>query len=63
MENTLMLDISEVDKLWEDEESHVIFKSNVMYRLFGDARAFETSNNYIYKRRNVKNLIELLKEN
>lgn len=54
MENTLMLDISEVDKLWEDEESHVIFKSNVMYRLFGDARAFETSNNYIYKRRNVK---------
>lgn len=63
MENTLMLDVEKVKELWEDEESKIIFQSNIMYRLFGDVRAFENSNNYIFKRRNAGDFIEKLKNN
>lgn len=63
MENTLMIDIEKVRELWEDEESKIIFQSNVMYRLFGDVRAFESSNKYIFERRNAGNFIGKLLEN
>ncbi len=63
MENTLMLDVEQVRNLWADEESKIIFQSNINYRLFDDTRAFETSNNYIFERRKEKDFLRKLKEN
>ena len=63
MENTLMSDVEKIRELWEDEESKIIFQSNIMYRLFGDVSAFEYSNNYIFKRRDAEDFVDKIRYN
>lgn len=63
MVNTLISDVERLNQMWGDEESRIIFQANIMYRLFGDVSAYEKSNQYIFQRRQAKNILDLLKKN